>query len=246
MFQQLGEPYDAKEWRLFIDSSKEILKAVLLHNGNKKPSIPVAHAVNTKESYKTMATLLRYIQYEQHNWKICSDLKVVGMLYGLQGGYTKYCCFLCLWDSRARQHHYEIENWPQRENITVGQENIKYEPLVERQNIILPALHIKLGLIKALNKDGHAFQYLRNLFPKISEAKINEGIFDGPHIKKLLKSNEFSSSLNPVESQAWNSFQEIVKNFLGNYRSPDYKAIIADLLTNYQNMGVNMSLKIHF
>jgi hypothetical protein len=33
---------DKTEWRLFIDSSKVSLKAVLLHNGNKFPSVPLA------------------------------------------------------------------------------------------------------------------------------------------------------------------------------------------------------------
>ena len=33
------------EWRLFIDSSKASLKVVLLHNGNKFPSVPSSHTV---------------------------------------------------------------------------------------------------------------------------------------------------------------------------------------------------------
>ena len=33
------------EWRLFIDSSKRSLKCVLLHNGNRFGSIPIAHSV---------------------------------------------------------------------------------------------------------------------------------------------------------------------------------------------------------
>lgn len=36
LFRELGQPYDPNQWRLFIDSSKESLKAVLLHNGNEK------------------------------------------------------------------------------------------------------------------------------------------------------------------------------------------------------------------
>jgi hypothetical protein len=40
----------AEEWRLFIDSSLVSLKAVLIHNGNKYPSIPLAHAVHMKDS----------------------------------------------------------------------------------------------------------------------------------------------------------------------------------------------------
>jgi hypothetical protein len=43
-----------EECRLFIDSSKSSVKAVLLHNGNMLPSIPVGYAVNMKESYDNM------------------------------------------------------------------------------------------------------------------------------------------------------------------------------------------------
>ena len=45
LFEKLGEDYIASEWRLFLDSSKRSLKAVLLHNGNVKPSVPIAHSV---------------------------------------------------------------------------------------------------------------------------------------------------------------------------------------------------------
>lgn len=36
--------YKPEDWRLFIDSSKESLKAVLLHNGNKFAAVPIAHS----------------------------------------------------------------------------------------------------------------------------------------------------------------------------------------------------------
>jgi len=65
LFKDFGETYDPTEWRLFIDSSKLSLKAVLLHQGNDKPLIPVAHAVNMKESYESMFTLLTLINYKQ-------------------------------------------------------------------------------------------------------------------------------------------------------------------------------------
>ena len=45
LFQEIGIAYLALDWRLFIDSSKRSLKAVLLHNGNVYPSIPIAHSV---------------------------------------------------------------------------------------------------------------------------------------------------------------------------------------------------------
>ena len=52
------------EWRFFIDSSKAIVKAVLLHKGNKFPLVPLAHAVNMKESYGNIKLLLEKIQHK--------------------------------------------------------------------------------------------------------------------------------------------------------------------------------------
>lgn len=242
LFKEFGEAYDPIEWRLFIDSSKLSLKAVLLHQGNRKPSIPLAHAVNTKESYESMAILLNLINYKQHEWKICADLKVVAMVSGLQQGYTKYMCFLCKWDSRARQEHYARKDWPDRINFTVGQENVKCNPLVKKDKIILPPLHIKLGLfknfVKALKKDGDSFRYLKTVFPNLSDAKIKEGVFVGPQIKKLLNDSKFVSILSVDEAEAWNSFRCVVASFLGNFKSSNYVTVIENLLTNYEKIGM--------
>ena len=58
--------YDRTEWRLFIDSSKLSLKAVLLHIGNRLPSYPIGHADHTKETYINMKALLNSINYNEH------------------------------------------------------------------------------------------------------------------------------------------------------------------------------------
>ena len=44
LFKALNMIHCSDEWRLFIDPSEVSLKAVLVHNGNVLPSIPVAHA----------------------------------------------------------------------------------------------------------------------------------------------------------------------------------------------------------
>jgi len=62
VMEVLGREYKPEQWRLFIDSSKVSLKLVLLHNGNRFPSFPLAHAANTKESYKSMKLLLGKIK----------------------------------------------------------------------------------------------------------------------------------------------------------------------------------------
>jgi hypothetical protein len=193
---ELGCEYVSDEWRLFIDSSKASLKAVLLHNGNQKPSVPVAHAAGLKETYESMETLLKLIRFADHQWNLCSDLKVVALLLGLQLGYTKYMCFMCLWNSRDDANHYRQKQWPDRDESVPGRYNVKHRPLVDCQKVYLPPLHIKLGLmknfVKALSKKGEAFQYIQSKFGSVkSEAKIKEGIFVGPEIRKLILDDVF-------------------------------------------------------
>ena len=96
LMKSMGHDYINTEWRLFIDSSSRSLKAVLLHNGNKYSSIPIGYSVQMKETHDSMDQLLSALNYHDHGWLICGDLKVVGLVLGLQGGYTKYPCFLCL------------------------------------------------------------------------------------------------------------------------------------------------------
>ena len=94
---------------------------------------------------------------------------------GMQAGFTKYCCFLCLWDSRAD---------PSITSSKTGEHSLKENPLVDMNKVLLPPLHIKLGLmknfVKALLKNGAAFQHLSTVFPGFSAAKLKEGIFVGP------------------------------------------------------------------
>lgn len=47
--------HNPDEWRLFVDSSKKSLTAVLLHNANVLASISVSHAV-PYEMYDNMKT----------------------------------------------------------------------------------------------------------------------------------------------------------------------------------------------
>ncbi|GFW91207.1 putative transposable element [Trichonephila clavipes] len=50
--------------------------------------------------------VMETIKSQDHKWFICVDLKTVNFLLGRQGGYTKFPCFMCLWDSRDKQHHW--------------------------------------------------------------------------------------------------------------------------------------------
>jgi len=87
------------DWRLFIDSSKLSLNAVLLHNGSTLNSI-----------------------------------------------------------------RYSRKDWPARKSLEPGIMNVENQPPVELSKILLPSMHLKLGLkknfVKAMNQEEAAFTYL--------------------------------------------------------------------------------------
>ena len=70
--------------------------AVLLHNGNKYPSLPLAHSVLIKETYENVKPVLNALKYDQYNWEVIGDFKMIAFLMEMQGGFTKYPCKLCL------------------------------------------------------------------------------------------------------------------------------------------------------
>ena len=152
--------YHPSEWRLFIDSSKRSLKCVLLHNRDIYGCIPIGHSVTMKEEYGNIKLIPDQLKYGDHQWLICGDLKMMNFLLGQQGGYTQYPCFICYWDSRADSDHWVKKEWLSRHSLIPGEKNVN-EPLVDRKDIILPPLHIKLGImkqfIKALDRDGDCF-----------------------------------------------------------------------------------------
>ena len=155
---------------------------------------------------------------------------MVAFLMGRQGGFTKFLCYLCHWDSRDTTVHYHRRIWPKRTEYSVGYSNIKWEPLIDATKILLPPLHINSGLIKqfvkALDKNSDAFKHSQNFFTKISEAKIEGGIFVGPQIRKILDCNEFLEILT-TERAAWNSFAPVVRGFLGNHKAGNYVVLVA-------------------
>ncbi|GFG34173.1 hypothetical protein Cfor_08157 [Coptotermes formosanus] len=56
------------------------------------------------------------------------------------------------------------------------------------------------------------------------------GFFIGPQIRKAMSDPFFENSMNLLEKQAWQSFKNILENFLGNKRTPYYKHILHNWL----------------
>ena len=61
-------------------------------------------------------------------------------------------------NSRADSVHYQQREWPKRMEFVTGTHNVQRLPLIPAEKVLLPPLHIKLGLIKnfvkSLPKDG--------------------------------------------------------------------------------------------
>jgi len=50
---------------------------------------------------------------DEHDWMICDELEeFVHNGWAAKWIHKHFPCFLCLWDSRARQQHWTWESWP--------------------------------------------------------------------------------------------------------------------------------------
>ena len=55
--------------------------------------------------------------------------------------------------------------------------------------------------VKALNKDGKCFKYIRKKFVHLSDGKLKEEIFVGPQIRQLMRDEEFDKTMTSVEKK---------------------------------------------
>ena len=125
---------------------------------------------------------------------------------------------------------------------------MKNEPLIRKTKVLLPPLHILMGVVKNFIKSLKfpVGELLKEIVPKISEAKLKEGVFIGPDIVKLIKSEKFTNILCGNELDAWRNIVKVKENFLGSFRSQSYEDIISCMIDSFHRQGVKMSLKIHF
>jgi len=83
----------------------------------------------------------------------------------MQSGYIKFCCFRCDRDSRAKDKHYKMRDWSIRENTVPWEMGVRNRPIFDKEKILLPPPHSKLGLmknfVKVMKKHGEGFERLR-------------------------------------------------------------------------------------
>ena len=94
--------------------------------------------------YENTKLVVNKLKYHEHRWLICVDFKMLNYLLEQQCEYTKYPCFLCYRDSRAKSQHWVKDVWPASKSLKPGDKNVINEPLVEPEKIILYTLNLDL------------------------------------------------------------------------------------------------------
>lgn len=84
LWASLSEKLLVIEWWRFIDPSPPNLKAVLLHNGNFKPSIPITHSMDVH-----MESLFNAVP----QWNIFGDLKIIAVLMDMRRNLSSVTVF---------------------------------------------------------------------------------------------------------------------------------------------------------
>lgn len=254
LFNLFGTEHKTDEWRLFLDGSSKSLKVVLLHNENTLPSIPIAYCKGLPEKYESMQYILNLIQYEKYQWDVIVDFKLINILVGLMGAASKHPCVYCLWDSKYKKSDkYTKTDWPARpqwSEATAGKYNAIKPPLVPASKILMPPLHIKIGLVtqlfkKIFQKNSAVRNVLHNIFPTLSQAKMKAGVYDGPQIRKIFENKDLPKALKTEEYHAFSCLKEVSENFLGNERAPNYRQLIKDMMKSYEKLDINITIKMH-
>jgi len=65
-------------------------------------------------------------------------------------------------------------------------------------------------------------------------------------VQKFISDPNFTRNMTDIELSAWSSFIALVENFVGNHKAHNYVELVEDMLTKYQEMGANMSMKVHY
>ncbi len=264
LLQTQGIAHHPDQWRLYMDGSRKSFKCLLLHNevdkSKRLPSILVLIGNNVPEKYETIKGALSLLKYDEFKWMVQADLKVINIISGLKMAACKWPCYLCKWNSKATKEHFLpglYEEWSDSERVP-GSFSFIEEPLVPAAKIVIPELHVKLGvfqcflrsLFKLHQQDPlPAYEHYTQVF-NLSAAKLQVGAINGPDIRKLVDDPVFADLLKRFErsheSEAWQTFVQVERRFFGKDDRPEeYQVLVEDMIACFQRMNCTMPLKLH-
>lgn len=158
-FDWIGIPYEPSKLRTFEDSNITSFKMALIFNRESEndpiyPVIPLLYSTELKETYEDLKKALELVKYNDpdRRWNLVADFKIANKNMGLNGCWCGEPCFLCLWRSRLNfvKQYEKIGTWAKRSyvegRLIKDNKNVLFDPLIPADRVILPALHIKLGV----------------------------------------------------------------------------------------------------
>jgi len=97
-----------------------------------------------------------------------------------------------------------------------------------------------------MDRNSVGFLYVKNKFPRTSDAKIKEGVFIGPQTE-FKQAVKFGDQLNKVQkNQHGNHSKMSLSIFMENHMAENYSDMVAVFVQSYKSMGCNMSFKHAF
>lgn len=157
---------------------------------------------------------------------------------------------MCLWRSRDRENHYKEKAWPRRTSFQPDPNNIIGNSRIDPKKSITSYSPHKTWSNKTVDQsskgEGSCLEHLRGKFQKFPNAKLKEGIIDGPQIRKMLNDEYFITLMNQKQKAACISFMQVLENILENHKSRGYKKIVAGMVKIFDEVGCLMNLKLRF
>lgn len=101
------------------------------------------------------------------------------------------------------------------------------------------------AVFQALQKECNYFRCLCNVFPELTDKKLNDRN-DGTEIQKIICDNDFISSSTSAVRTAWIAFLEVASNFLGNENSENQRDIAGEILSTSESLRCNQCVNIQF
>lgn len=82
-----------------------------------------------------------------------------------------------------------------------------------------------------MNEKVEGFLHLRTIFHRIglNDAKIDEGIFIVPQIRRFINDKRFKDLLVRPEKLSWKAFKDVVEIFLGDCRAQNYVPLVGNM-----------------
>lgn len=87
---------------------------------------------------------------------------------------------------------------------------------------------------------------LCRMFSYKTRAKTEGGIFNGPEVNRILDDPVFRSAVPEKFQKLLDAFKAVSHGFLGSKKDPNFKKLVARLITCFRDVDANMSVKMHF